>query len=121
MDKATADLVATATAIDIVALELEGMKPASEELQNIRKMYLALNEEKKSIEAKLDILKAQARKIFEVEGVEDFVDPDTGNKIIGEFESTSVSVNTKAMKVAHPILYKKYVTEKPKKTFYCRK
>lgn len=121
MEQDIKDLVATALAVDAAALELEGMKPTNDRLDTIRKMYLELNEEKKSIDAKLDVLKAEARKIFDAEGVEDFVDPKTGAKVIGEFSSTSISVNTKAMKIAHPILYKKYVTEKPKKTFYCRK
>lgn len=112
------DLIVT---LDLEAAELEGMKPVSDKLLKIRKMYLELNEEKKSIDAKLSILKAEARKEFEAMGVEDFIDPSSGKKIIGQFTSSSVSVNTAAMKVAHPILYRKYVTEKDIKTFYCRK
>lgn len=109
----------TSHAEELEALEAEGMYPITPELEEIRKAYIAANAKKRAIDTELNALKARARLIYSTLGFEDFVD-ETGKKVIGQFDSKSVSVNTSAMKVAHPRLYKKYVTETPKTTFYCK-
>lgn len=105
---------------ELEALALEGKAPINDELQALREEYLRLNDEKKAIETKQSAIKAAARKIYAEKGVSDFVD-ENGKNLIGEFDSTSIKVDSKALKVAHPRIYKRFVTESAIKTFYCKR